>query len=103
MTVGFASAIIFSRRRRREVGIVLPVGCGKSGLIAVTPYAVGARRALSLRRAGESGGNWRHIRTNSPTNFYERFAIFAGNEVFPETTIVESGRISIWMIFSTAI
>jgi len=30
----------------REVGIVLPVGCGKSGLIAISPFALGARRAL---------------------------------------------------------
>lgn len=29
-----------------EVGIVLPVGCGKSGLIAITPFAVNARRVL---------------------------------------------------------
>lgn len=32
----------------REVGIVLPVGCGKSGLIAIAPFAVGARRALVI-------------------------------------------------------
>lgn len=30
----------------REVGVVLPVGCGKSGLIAITPFAVNSRRAL---------------------------------------------------------
>jgi superfamily II DNA or RNA helicase len=30
----------------REVGIVLPVGCGKSGLITITPFALKARRAL---------------------------------------------------------
>ncbi len=30
----------------REVGIVLPVGCGKSGLIAIAPFAVASRRAL---------------------------------------------------------
>ena len=23
----------------REIGIILPVGCGKSGLIAISPYA----------------------------------------------------------------
>jgi superfamily II DNA or RNA helicase len=30
----------------REVGIVLPVGCGKSGCITLTPFAFKARRAL---------------------------------------------------------
>jgi superfamily II DNA or RNA helicase len=30
----------------REVGIVLPVGCGKSGCIALAPFAFHARRAL---------------------------------------------------------
>lgn len=30
----------------REVGIILPVGCGKSGLIALTPFAYRSRRAL---------------------------------------------------------
>src|SRR5687768_7134501 len=32
--------------REREVGIVLPVGCGKSGCIALAPFAVKAKRAL---------------------------------------------------------
>lgn len=32
----------------REVGIVLPVGCGKSGLIAIAPFAVRAQRVLVL-------------------------------------------------------
>lgn len=32
----------------REVGVVLPVGCGKSGLIAISPYAIGARRILVI-------------------------------------------------------
>lgn len=30
----------------REIGLVLPVGCGKSGLITMLPFAVGARRTL---------------------------------------------------------
>ena len=30
----------------REVGIILPVGCGKSGLITLTPFAYRSRRAL---------------------------------------------------------
>jgi len=30
----------------REIGIVLPVGCGKSGLIAITPFALKSKRVL---------------------------------------------------------
>ncbi|MFA6001460.1 MAG: DEAD/DEAH box helicase family protein, partial [Thermoleophilia bacterium] len=30
----------------REVSVVLPVGCGKSGLIAITPFSMEANRVL---------------------------------------------------------
>jgi superfamily II DNA or RNA helicase len=36
----------FDDSEDREVSIVLPVGCGKSGLLALTPFAVQSRRAL---------------------------------------------------------
>jgi superfamily II DNA or RNA helicase len=36
------------RDAEREVGVILPVGCGKSGLISITPFALGARRALVI-------------------------------------------------------
>jgi superfamily II DNA or RNA helicase len=32
----------------REIALVLPVGCGKSGLIAMLPFSVAARRALII-------------------------------------------------------
>jgi len=35
-------------RTEREVGIVLPVGCGKSGCITVAPFAFGAKRVLVI-------------------------------------------------------
>ena len=79
----------------REVGIVLPVGCGKSGLITLTPFAVQARRVLVIapgrKIRGQLGND---IRANSPTNFYERFGVLA-NEEFPEAVIVESGRVNL--------
>ena len=80
----------------REVGIVLPVGCGKSGLIAIAPYALGARRVLVIapgtRIRGQLGDD---LRSNSATNFYERCAVFPPHEGFPETTIIESGRVNL--------
>jgi len=80
----------------REVGIVLPVGCGKSGLIAITPFAVQSRRTLVIvpgqKIRGQLGSD---LRANSPTNFYERFGIIPPGEDLPETAIVESGRINL--------
>lgn len=80
----------------REVGIVLPVGCGKSGLIAIAPYAVGARRALVIapgtRIRGQLGND---LRGNSATNFYERRAIFPAHEAFPEATMIATGRVNL--------
>ncbi len=37
-----------SQAADREVGIILPVGCGKSGLIAIAPFATSAQRALVI-------------------------------------------------------
>ena len=80
----------------REVGIVLPVGCGKSGLIAISPYAVGSARALVIApgtRIRTQLGN--DLRANSATNFYDRCGVITGDQDFPETAVVESGRVSI--------
>jgi superfamily II DNA or RNA helicase len=79
-----------------EVGLVLPVGCGKSGLIAITPYAVGARRALVIapgtRIRGQLAGD---LRANSPTNFYERCGILSADGDFPEAAVVATGRVNL--------
>ena len=34
--------------KHREAGIVLPVGCGKSGLITIAPFGVLARKVLVI-------------------------------------------------------
>ncbi len=79
----------------REVGIVLPVGCGKSGLISITPFAIKARRTLVIapgrKIRGQLGND---LRSNSATNFYERFAVLPHDADFPETVIVQSGRVN---------
>jgi hypothetical protein len=76
-----------------EVGVVLPVGCGKSGLIAITPYAVGDRRALVIapgtRIRGQLGDD---LRANSTTNFYERCGVLPASADSPEAVVVASGR-----------
>ena len=80
----------------REAGIVLPVGCGKSGLIAITPYAVNARRVLVIAPGTRIRGQLdRDLRGSSATNFYERCEIFPANEGFPEAIIIASGRVNL--------
>lgn len=80
----------------REVGVVLPVGCGKSGLICIAPFGVRARRVLVIapgtRIRGQLGDD---LRANSDTNFYDRFGILPANADFPEVVIAESGRINL--------
>ena len=81
---------------RNEVAIVLPVGCGKSGLISITPLAVQCRRALVIapgrKIRGQLGGD---LRANSATNFFERFEVIPADAELPETVIVESGRVNL--------
>jgi superfamily II DNA or RNA helicase len=68
----------------REASVVLPVGCGKSGLITLAPFAVSARKVLvvapGLRIAGQLLADF------NPTNddmFYRKCAILTGAR-FPE-------------------
>ncbi|UOF15581.1 DEAD/DEAH box helicase family protein [Lysobacter capsici] len=61
---------------KREVGIVLPVGCGKSGAIAISPFAYGARRVLviapGLRIAEQLQ---KDFDPTSPTLFYRKTGV----------------------------
>ena len=80
---------------RSEVGIILPVGCGKSGLIALTPYALDARRALIIApgtRIRDQLAN--DLRVSSATNFYAKCGVLAHGQPFPETVLVASGRVN---------
>src|SRR4051812_14710802 len=42
----YAALEAFAETNGREAGVILPVGCGKSGCIALAPFAFRARRAL---------------------------------------------------------
>src|SRR5690606_31395485 len=79
----------------REVGIVLPVGCGKSGLIAITPFAAGARRVLvvtpGLRIRDQLASD---LKASSGTNFYARCEILDDPQTFPEAAVMSTGRIN---------
>jgi hypothetical protein len=54
----------------RELGVVLPVGCGKSCLLAITPFAFRARRVLVIApnvscRARRTAGSETYRMTSS--------------------------------------
>src|SRR3954453_20658590 len=74
----------------REVGVVLPVGCGKSGLITVTPFAVQANRvlviALGLRIRQQLAADFS---SSNPDNFYERFGVVPDGGDLPQIAVVE--------------
>jgi superfamily II DNA or RNA helicase len=44
----YAALEEFAQADDREAGVVLPVGCGKSGCIALAPFAFRAQRALVI-------------------------------------------------------
>jgi superfamily II DNA or RNA helicase len=59
-----------------EIGVVLPVGSGKTGLITLAPFAVGARRVLVIApglRITEQ--LFKNFDPNSPELFYKRFDV----------------------------
>ncbi len=70
--------------KHREAGIVLPVGCGKSGLITLAPFAVQARKVLviapGLRIAGQLLADFN---PTEPDMFYRKCTVLSGPE-YPE-------------------
>lgn len=79
----------------RFVSVVLPVGCGKSGLIAITPYALNVNRVLVISpgtRIRDQLGN--DMKSSSADNFYEICAVLGPNEELPETVVVASGQVN---------
>jgi len=79
----------------RFVGLVLPVGCGKSGLISVTPYAVQAQRVLVItpgtRIRDQLGAD---MKSSSATNFYQKCSVLPTDAEYPETVVVASGTVN---------
>jgi superfamily II DNA or RNA helicase len=79
-----------------EVGIVLPVGCGKSGLIALAPFAAETRRALVIAPGTRIRDQLRDdLRSASERNFFERCRVISPDQSLPDTAVVQSGRVNI--------
>lgn len=74
--LGFASN---PTETAREVGIVLPVGCGKSGTITITPFAFRSNRTLviapGLNIAGQLAADFD---PSNPHMFYQKCGVLAG-------------------------
>lgn len=80
----------------RETGIVLPVGCGKSGLITLVPFAVRARRLLAItpyvQLASQLYGDFDF---SSPSEcFYVRCSVLPGPQ-YPEPVEIRGQRTNI--------
>lgn len=56
-----------------EVGLILPVGCGKSGLISITPYATDSSRVLIIAPGRKIRDQLaKDMKFNEPDNFYSK-------------------------------
>ncbi|EMM77504.1 DEAD/DEAH box helicase [Leptospira santarosai] len=73
-----------SRDGNRELSVILPVGCGKTGSITLTPFAFKSQRTLviapSLKISEQLCSNFD---PTHPDYFYRRFGITTGTK-FPE-------------------
>lgn len=76
----------------REAGIVLPVGCGKSGLITLAPFALKARRVLviapGLRIAAQLLGDFN---PTEPGMFYRKCDVLPGPD-YPEPAEIRGAK-----------
>lgn len=82
----FQALVAFAKSasEEREVGIVLPVGCGKSGCITLAPFAFRSKRTLVVAPTVPIAGQL--LKDFDPTNsemFYQKCAILKGPP-FPE-------------------
>jgi len=80
----------------REVGVVLPVGCGKSGLITLIPFAVRARRLLAITPYVQLAAQlYRDFNFGNPDLcFYTRCAVLPGPD-YPEPVEIRGDRTNI--------
>lgn len=85
----------FSDPSQREVAVVLPVGCGKSGLLALAPFATQARRALLVApNVGIADQLLRDLTPSDPKYFYLNRNILR-NSPFPEPAEIRGSSTSV--------
>jgi superfamily II DNA or RNA helicase len=73
----------------REVGIVLPVGCGKSGTITLTPFAAQSRRTLVVAPGINIAGQLaKDFDPTNPDMFYQKCRVLDGTP-YPEPVVIK--------------
>ena len=61
----------YSNQGGSEIGLILPVGCGKSGLISITPYATTSSRVLIIAPGRKIRDQLaKDMKFSEPDNFY---------------------------------
>lgn len=75
-----------SPEAEREVAVVLPVGCGKSGLMTIAPFGVKAKRVLLIAPSTRIAGQL-HSKDFNPNHdeFFYRKCEVLSDGTFPET------------------
>lgn len=85
----------FSQPDQREVAIVLPVGCGKSGLLALAPFAIRSRRAMlvapNLKIAEQL---LRDLTPSDPKYFYRKRGVL-DDAPFPEPAEIRGTKTNV--------
>ncbi|HDS1213546.1 TPA: DEAD/DEAH box helicase family protein, partial [Shewanella algae] len=82
----------YESKEVKEVGLILPVGCGKSGLISITPYATENSRVLIIAPGRKIRDQLaKDMKFNEADNFYNKCDFFDSVDDYPEVCIIESG------------
>lgn len=77
----------------REVGIVLPVGCGKSGAIGLTPFALKAKRALIIApNLAIADQLYKDFTYSRPDTFYKKCEVLIDD--FPEPAEIRGKNVN---------
>ena len=83
-----------SNRENREVGIVLPVGCGKSGLITLLPFAIKSRRTLVVAPNVKIADQlFSDFDMSNPQMFYLKCSIL-DSDPFPEAVEIRGTTVN---------
>lgn len=82
---------------KREIGIILPVGCGKSGLITLAPFAVKSKRTLvvapNVKISGQLSDDFD---MSNPKMFYMKCeALDETSDSFPESVEIRGTSVNL--------
>lgn len=79
----------------REVGIVLPVGCGKSGLLALAPFALKSRRTLLVApNLNIADQLVKDLTPSNPKHFYSKRNVLTAAP-FPEPAEIRGAKTNV--------